>query len=71
VNRPVEAGDVVRIVTGGGGGYGNPREREPALVAADVLDGFVDAAAARDVYGVAVDPETGEVDEAATARLRT
>lgn len=70
VNRPVEAGDVVRVITGGGGGYGDPHEREPELVAADVLDGFVTAADARDVYAVAIDPETGAVDAAATAELR-
>ena len=46
VKRDVVAGDVVRIVTGGGGGYGDPLEREPERVAGDVLDGYVTAAQA-------------------------
>jgi N-methylhydantoinase B len=59
-HREVAAGDVVRIVTGGGGGYGDPREREGDRVAADVLDGYVSVRAAEQVYGVVVDPATGE-----------
>ncbi len=70
VKRDVKAGDVVRIVTGGGGGYGDPFEREPERVAADVLDGYVTAEQAAEVYGVVVDPETGAVDEQATAGRR-
>ena len=50
----VEAGDVFHHRTAGGGGYGNPRERDPAAVVADVRDGKVSAAAALDVYGVEV-----------------
>jgi N-methylhydantoinase B len=42
------------IVTAGGGGHGDPTEREPARVREDVLEGYVSAAAARDVYGVEV-----------------
>jgi N-methylhydantoinase B len=63
-------GDRVRIVTGCGGGYGDPRDREPDLVAADVRDGYVAVKDARDVYGVALDPVTHAVDAAATATLR-
>lgn len=70
VKRDVQAGDVVRIVTGGGGGHGNPRERELERVAADVLDGYVTAADAEAVYGVVVDPVTGAIDAAATAARR-
>ena len=64
------AGEVLANETGGGGGYGHPFDREPALVAKDVRNGFVSAAAAARDYGVAVDPESLEVDEDATARLR-
>jgi N-methylhydantoinase B len=52
----------------GGGGWGDPLDREPARVLRDVRDGVVSAAAAREVYGVAL--AGGGVDEAATAALR-
>jgi N-methylhydantoinase B len=66
----LETGEVLVNNTGGGGGYGNPFEREPHRVAADVRNGFVSLEAAHREYGVVVDPSTYEVDEAATARLR-
>ena len=66
----LEPGDRVRVVTGTGGGHGDPLEREPALVLADVLDGYVSAAQARSVYGVAIDEASGRVDEDETAALR-
>lgn len=53
----------------GGGGWGDPFEREPARVARDVRDGVVSPEGAGRDYGVAVDAR-GRVDEAATARLR-
>jgi N-methylhydantoinase B len=59
--HPVAAGSIVRMETGGGGGFGDPRERDPARVAADVRDGYVTVEAARRDYGVVVDPETFEV----------
>jgi len=43
--------------TAGGGGYGHPLERETSAVVADVLDGYVTAQTALDVYGVAIDPD--------------
>lgn len=64
----VGEGDVVRILTPGGGGYGSPFEREPSAVLQDVLDGLVSTRAAREAYGVVV--VEGEVDEEATHRLR-
>ncbi len=51
-------GDVCVIRVPGGGGYGPPREREPARVRDDVARGLVSAQAAREIYGVEVDPET-------------
>ncbi len=63
-------GDVLRVVTSGGGGWGDPRERPAHAVAADVLDGFVTVEGARSDYGVVVDPDTGDVDEAESGRLR-
>jgi len=71
--EPVRAGEVVRVVTTGGGGWGDPLEREPELVRRDVIEGKVSRAAARDDYGVVfVDAasEACDVDEAATATVR-
>jgi N-methylhydantoinase B len=50
--EPVRAGEVIRIRTTGGGGWGDPLDRDPAAVAADVRDGKVSVDAARDDYGV-------------------
>ena len=54
-NRPLEADDRVRMSTGGGGGYGDPRERSIELVELDVVRGFVSRQSARDDYGVVFD----------------
>lgn len=43
--------DVIRVITGNGGGLGDPRERDPALVARDVKAGLISAERAREVYG--------------------
>jgi N-methylhydantoinase B len=51
-NIAVKAGAVVRIVTTGGGGWGDPLAREPGLVAYDVTCGVVSEASAREDYGV-------------------
>ena len=44
-------GDVVTTRTGGGGGYGDPRERDRSLVARDLREGMISPTVARDVYG--------------------
>jgi N-methylhydantoinase B len=49
---PLRRGDVVRLVTGSGGGYGDPREREHDLIAADLRDGLISGAAAAAFYGL-------------------
>ncbi|SFZ83370.1 N-methylhydantoinase B [Devosia enhydra] len=62
------AGDIVTIMTPGGGGYGDPLDRPPAEVLADVRYGYVSREGARRDYGVVL---TGmAVDEAATSALR-
>ena len=61
-------GDVLKVWTTGGGGYGDPLKRDPAGVLTDVLDGKVSVDAARDSYGVVVVER--HVDEAATATER-
>jgi N-methylhydantoinase B len=63
-------GDVFRMTLAGGGGYGDPLEREPGRVLEDYLDEKVTLAHAREEYGVVIDAETARVDEAATERLR-
>lgn len=50
----VPAGTVLRIEQAGGSGYGNPRDREPALVLADVRNGYVSVESAFNEYGVRV-----------------
>ena len=52
--QTVPAGDAVVLEIAGGGGYGDPLDRDPARVAADVQAGLVSARAAREVYGVAL-----------------
>jgi N-methylhydantoinase B len=64
-------GDLVRIVTATGGGFGDPHEREPERVAMDVRNGYVTLERAREEYGVALDPATLAVDRAETERLRS
>jgi N-methylhydantoinase B len=65
----VPAADRVVIEMPGGGGYGDPATRDPALVARDVRYGLISAEAARSVYAVVLDANT-EPDLAATAALR-
>jgi N-methylhydantoinase B len=63
-------GDLVRVYTAGGGGWGDPLERETDNVLNDVLDGFVSVAAALESYGVVIDPDTLVIDERATTAER-
>ena len=63
-------GDVVVMEAAGGGGYGDPMDREPGLVIEDVLNGYVTPEHAREEYGVVIDPETMQLDEEATKKLR-
>ena len=64
-------GDVYRHVMAGGGGFGNPFARDPEKVRADVLDGKVTIAHARDAYGVVIVGDSERhVDVAATHALR-
>ncbi|MEA2515759.1 MAG: N-methylhydantoinase [Thermomicrobiales bacterium] len=51
---PLGAGDVVRIVTGNGGGWGDPKERSEEDVRRDLADGLVSPRTARETYGVEV-----------------
>ena len=64
----LQRGDVARLITAVGGGHGDPLQREPARVAADLREGYFTPAQARSTYGVVMNG--GEVDEAATEILR-
>jgi N-methylhydantoinase B len=66
----LDPGDVVVMDAAGGGGYGDPLERDPALVARDVENGYVTVESAESDYGVVIDPSTCTVDAEATAKLR-
>ena len=61
--------DAIRLDLPGGGGFGDPRHRDPQRVTEDVLDGLISADDARREYGVVVNAD-GRLDAAATARLR-
>ena len=65
----LKRGDVLRIETGGGGGYGHPFDRPAETVLDDVLGGFVTRGRSPSRYGVAIDADT--VDPDLTRRLRT
>ncbi|TDQ52157.1 hydantoinase B/oxoprolinase family protein [Actinorugispora endophytica] len=70
--EPVRAGEVIRIRTTGGGGWGDPLDRRVESVVRDVLWGKVTRDAARSDYGVIISGPTAapEADAAATERLR-
>jgi N-methylhydantoinase B len=67
---PLAEGDRVVVNAGGGGGYGNPLERDIEEVRWDVINGYVSVEHTRQDYGVVIDPHTFEVDVRATQRLR-
>ena len=69
-NIQVRVGDLLRVETGGGGGLGDPFQRDPHSVVRDVHDGFVSKRAAHDEYGVALDADL-VLDVAATNHLRS
>ncbi len=66
----IRKGDVFRHELAGGGGWGDPLERDPERVLEDVRDELVSSAAARDTYGVVINPESRTVDVGATESLR-
>ena len=68
-NVRLERGDAYKMLSGGGGGFGDPLERDFDLVAEDVREGYVSSEVAREVYSVALDSK-GQVDQEATGTLR-
>ena len=67
--HPLQEGSIVMIRSAGGGGYGDPLDRDAERVAYDVREGYVSSHAARELYGLVLD-KAGRVDAAATAALR-
>ena len=63
-------GDQLWEYIAGGAGYGDPLDRDPDRVLADVLDGKVSRESAREAYGVALAADGGSVDEVATKECR-
>ena len=66
----LKPGDVVIIDAAGGGGFGNPLERDPEMVVSDVIEEYVSLEKAEEDYGVVIVPQTMKVDEEATRKLR-
>ena len=66
----MKQGDLFRHEVAGGGGWGDPLDRDPSLVLKDVLNGFVSERAAREEYGVVLSGSPLALDEAATVALR-
>lgn len=71
VTLELKPGDVVSYRTCGGGGYGNPFQRELKAVLLDVREGKIGLERASKVYGVAINPITYEVDQKQTKALRS
>ncbi|MGI9525294.1 MAG: hydantoinase B/oxoprolinase family protein, partial [Hyphomicrobiaceae bacterium] len=67
----VRKGDLLRMITPGGGGWGSPLDRPADDVLGDVLDGFVSPQSAFEDYGVVLHAANREVDYAATVARRT
>ncbi len=70
-NVELHEGDEVSLGMPGGAGYGDPAARDPQLVAEDVRNGLYTRAEALELYGVALDPASGEVMQAETQQNRS
>jgi N-methylhydantoinase B len=67
---PIRPGDIVAVGTPGGGGYGDPFERDPGAVLRDVQKGYYTGEQARDLFHVELTDDLSGVDTAATGALR-
>ena len=63
---PLRQGDLVRLVTSGGGGYGDPLERDPELVRSDAMKGLITVRHAEEIYGVILEGPSLSVDKKRT-----
>ena len=69
-NEPIYPGEKCYTRAPGGGGWGNPLDRNAKKVQDDVIDGLVSIQRARDVYGVVIDPLTLELQDETTETYR-
>jgi N-methylhydantoinase B len=67
---PTPANAEVIVRSNGGGGWGDPLDRDPEQVRSDVIEGYVSFEHARKDYGVVLDPKNFAIDAAATQKLR-
>ena len=67
---PIQSGDLLRIMTPGGGGWGDPLDREPERVLQDVRLGQVSLDSARHDYGILIDRNSMKVLEGKTVQER-
>ncbi len=65
-----DPGDRISFTSAGGGGYGNPFERDPKAVERDVQYGYISIEKAKQEYGVIIEPDSQTLDLNATRRLR-
>jgi N-methylhydantoinase B len=68
---PLQRGDLARLVTGSGGGFGNPLQRPVSEIQEDVKNGYVTRDDAADTYGVTLDAQTLEVTTVSGARAQS
>lgn len=69
-HEPMVKGDVARFITGGGGGYGDPHEREVEAVMDDLKNEMITIEEAKVDYGVVIDEVTGKLNQEATRQAR-
>jgi N-methylhydantoinase B len=70
LSQRLRKGDVYRLASGGGGGFGDPLDRATSDVEQDVRQGYVSVGKAKELYGVVIDPESGRVQAEETRKLR-
>jgi len=69
-NEPLAGGDLVRFISGGGGGYGNPHNRPADKVLDDWKNQYITATEALEYFGVVIDEVAQTVDEVQTKLKR-
>lgn len=69
-SQPITEDEIVISLCGGGGGVGDPLDREPERVLSDVQQRIFSLEMAKKVFGVVIDPESGALDKKATERER-